>query len=88
MHIALDMTKEGTLVGPGSYDVNYSLKEAAAPAFTFDRETTQIFDTNTYTNYLKENQQIALNRAGRLRSSRFETIKRDFIDKNSKQSLL
>ena len=88
MQKALDQTKVSTLVGPGSYDVNYSQKEAATPAFTFDRETTQIFDTKTYTNYLKENQQIAVNRASRLRNSRFETIKREWIDKNSKQQLL
>jgi hypothetical protein len=80
------MTKPKTLVGPGYYNLNHTSHEAIAPSFTFDQETSQMFNQQSYADYMHENQEIALNRATR---NRREKIKRPLnIDKNPKDQMM
>ena len=61
----VEMVKNKTLVGPGYYNLNHTSNERNPPSFSFEKETSKLFDNSKYTAYLKESRQIGQRRQGR-----------------------
>ena len=84
MQKVIEMTKLKTLLGPGYYHVSHESSEKVVPSVKFETEKTSIMNPRRYADYLKEQEQIKLNKAKRKRSQRL--IRRR--EKNPKEALM